>query len=92
MTFTREDVTRGLFSIKMGKAPGPDDDTILFGEVTEGETRSIMSILHHYGLLSGQLVSIQKSTVMLSPNLRADTRAAISYIQELRWSPHMAPI
>ncbi|GAA0152410.1 hypothetical protein LIER_10899 [Lithospermum erythrorhizon] len=56
------------------------DETGLFGEGTEGETRSIMSILHQYELLSGQLVRIQNSAVKFSPNVGADTRAGISSI------------
>ncbi|GAA0157306.1 hypothetical protein LIER_14604 [Lithospermum erythrorhizon] len=36
------------------------DDTVLFGDATKGEARSIMSILNQYECLSGQLVAYDK--------------------------------
>ncbi|GAA0160774.1 hypothetical protein LIER_17252 [Lithospermum erythrorhizon] len=56
------------------------DDTLLFGEATESEARSILSILQQYELLSGQLVSTQKSAVTFSPNVSSSTRETISRV------------
>ncbi|GAA0151857.1 hypothetical protein LIER_10484 [Lithospermum erythrorhizon] len=60
------------------------DDTVLFGEATQGEARSIMSILQQYEVLSGQRVSVQKSAVMFSPNVGSVTWGAISNILGMR--------
>ncbi|GAA0181821.1 hypothetical protein LIER_30289 [Lithospermum erythrorhizon] len=106
MSFTKEEVKCGLFSMRKGKTPDPDgacdrgclssirlgpacdpishllfaNDTLLFGEATKSEACSIISILQQYEVLSGQLSSPQKSAVLFSPNVRKETREAISRI------------
>ncbi|GAA0145101.1 hypothetical protein LIER_05367 [Lithospermum erythrorhizon] len=75
-----------LSGIRLGHGCNPTshllfaDDTLLFGEAREGEARSIISILQKYEVLSGQLVRLQKSAVLFSPNVRKETKEAISRI------------
>ncbi|GAA0158865.1 hypothetical protein LIER_15786 [Lithospermum erythrorhizon] len=49
-------------------------------EATKVEACSIISILQQYEVLSGHLVNPQKSVVMFSPNVKKETREAISRI------------
>ncbi|GAA0156991.1 hypothetical protein LIER_14351 [Lithospermum erythrorhizon] len=56
------------------------DDTLLLGKESITEAQSIMRILKLYETWSGQLVSIQKSTVLFSPNVDSQTRDEISGI------------
>ncbi|GAA0146661.1 hypothetical protein LIER_06561 [Lithospermum erythrorhizon] len=56
------------------------DDTLLLGKASVEEAGAFKDILNRFKEWSGQLVSVQKSTVMFSPNVDAQTRSNISQI------------
>ncbi|GAA0147455.1 hypothetical protein LIER_07147 [Lithospermum erythrorhizon] len=56
------------------------DDMLLLGEANIEEATIFRRILNEYELWSGQKVSTHKSTILFSPNMEGDTRAAISSI------------
>ncbi|GAA0157532.1 hypothetical protein LIER_14783 [Lithospermum erythrorhizon] len=57
-----------------------DDDIFLLGQASIGEAMVIRDILHTYESWSGQLVNIQKSTILFSPNVLEHTRNKITGI------------
>ncbi|GAA0168313.1 hypothetical protein LIER_23060 [Lithospermum erythrorhizon] len=59
------------------------DDTLLLGYATTHEAEKIMNILNTYESWSGQLVNVQKSTIMFSPNVSGPTREAISAMLDM---------
>ncbi|GAA0153793.1 hypothetical protein LIER_11950 [Lithospermum erythrorhizon] len=56
------------------------NDTLLLGEATVEEALSFKAILSQYEEWSGQKVSIQKSSVVFSPNVQKTNRDAITNI------------
>ncbi|GAA0138883.1 hypothetical protein LIER_00541 [Lithospermum erythrorhizon] len=59
------------------------DDTLLLGQATIEEVRSFKRILSIYKKWSGQLISVQKSTLLFSPNVDGAIRIGISVLQIL---------
>ncbi|GAA0158249.1 hypothetical protein LIER_43437 [Lithospermum erythrorhizon] len=56
------------------------NDTLLLGEATVEEALSFMEILRKYEEWSGQKVSVQKSSIVFSPNVQQTNRDAITNI------------
>lgn len=56
------------------------DDTILFSQATEQEAVVIRDILHRYAQVSGQIINMEKSTMLFSPNIRHETSSNIQQI------------
>lgn len=56
------------------------DDTILFSQATEQEAVVIRDILHRYAQVSGQIINMEKSTMLFSPNIRQETSSNIQQI------------
>lgn len=56
------------------------DDTILFTRATVQEAEVVRAILDKYAAASGQIINIEKSTMVFSPNLQATTSMAIHNI------------
>ncbi|GAA0153913.1 hypothetical protein LIER_12039 [Lithospermum erythrorhizon] len=54
------------------------DDTLLLDQATISEARVIRDLLCTYESWSGQLVNIQKYTILFSPNVPAHTRNEIA--------------
>ncbi|GAA0149180.1 hypothetical protein LIER_08423 [Lithospermum erythrorhizon] len=61
------------------------DDTLLLGQATISEARVIRDLLCTYESWSGQLVNVQKSTILFSSNVPAHTRNEIGEVL-----PHVA--
>lgn len=56
------------------------DDTILFSQATTRDAEVIRSILDLYVAASGQIINLEKSTIIFSPNAQAETGDAIRQI------------
>lgn len=56
------------------------DDFLLFGQTTDRQMQCIMNILNKFFLLSGQKVSIEKTSILFSNNVRTETRNRLSQI------------
>ncbi|KAE8732711.1 hypothetical protein F3Y22_tig00001799pilonHSYRG00058 [Hibiscus syriacus] len=54
------------------------DDMMLFAEASENEVEHIMNILNEFFLTSGQKVSIAKTSILYSKNVKQHCRAAIN--------------
>lgn len=58
------------------------DDTILFCQATKMEAEAVIRLLSLYPAASGQIINMDKSTMVYSPNTPKATRDVI-----LRWLP-----
>ncbi|GAA0185054.1 hypothetical protein LIER_32342 [Lithospermum erythrorhizon] len=54
------------------------DDTLLLGQATIQEATKFKKILIQYEIWSGQMISVEKSAIQFSPNVKQSTRNAIS--------------
>ncbi|CAN1726075.1 LINE-1 retrotransposable element ORF2 protein [Linum perenne] len=54
------------------------DDTVIFGKATEEEASKIINIINEYGMISGQEVNPEKSSIFFSNNTPQTLREAIS--------------
>ncbi|XP_021751095.1 uncharacterized protein LOC110716771 [Chenopodium quinoa] len=67
--FDGEEVREALFQMHPTKAPGPDDDSLLFVRANEEETEKVLDILSTYEAASGQKLNMEKSEVSFSRNI-----------------------
>lgn len=59
------------------------DDSFLFFKATEGEARTIKTLLNKYGKESGQYINYQKSGIFFSANVRRDNQQVIQGILDV---------
>ena len=59
------------------KAPGPDDDSLLFCRATVQECQKVLEILEKYGRCSGQQINKNKTTIFFSKLTSEDMRTHI---------------
>ncbi|GAA0160153.1 hypothetical protein LIER_16772 [Lithospermum erythrorhizon] len=81
ITLLKGAISRGeLNGIKLGPGLQPlshlmfADDTLLLGQATVSEAQVIRDLLSTYELWSGQLMNVQKSTILFSPNVPVHTK------------------
>jgi hypothetical protein len=60
------------------------DDLLLFGQATDRQMQCVMNILNRFCNLSGQLVSIEKTSVLFSKNVDRVTRQRLLRISGFR--------
>uniref|UniRef100_A0A2N9FBV7 Reverse transcriptase zinc-binding domain-containing protein n=1 Tax=Fagus sylvatica TaxID=28930 RepID=A0A2N9FBV7_FAGSY len=81
--FTACEVEQALFQMGPLKAPGPDDDSVLFCRATLMECNTIMEILRKYERASGQQINQDKTTLLFSASTAAVTQEDIKNALQL---------
>ncbi|XP_071916268.1 uncharacterized protein [Coffea arabica] len=70
-------IRKAVFSLQPNKAPGPNDDTLIFCIANKEEGEKVMQLLKRYGDASGQVINAEKSSVFFSKNTRKERKAKI---------------
>ncbi|XP_065859366.1 uncharacterized protein [Euphorbia lathyris] len=64
--FFKEEIVKALEQINAIKAPGPDDDPLIFGRANVAEISTTQKILEEYEVVSGQMINFDKSEIFFS--------------------------
>jgi hypothetical protein len=65
------------------------DDLLLFGEANIEQMNCVMSILNEFCYLSGQKVSIEKTSIMFSKNVKREARDRLQQVSGFRVTPSL---
>ncbi|GER37118.1 RNA-directed DNA polymerase (reversetranscriptase)-related family protein [Striga asiatica] len=77
---SEEEITEALFSMNPLKAPGQDDDALIFSKAEVNQAYTLLNGLHRYKLFTGQKVNLSKSSVFFSKNTNVNVRTEICQI------------
>lgn len=65
------------------------DDTILFCQANAQEAEVVRLILNRYAVASGQIINMEKSTMVFSPNIRQEVATSIQHLLPFQVVPNL---
>ena len=75
--FTVDEIKEAVFQMGPTKAPGPDDDSLLFCRATQNEVEVVSEMLQTYANASGQCINLEMSSVFFSSNTSTSQKQGI---------------